>query len=178
MQQLLVAALVAVAIASLPQLSLGKKIEKRCTNCSYRTYYTYGDGRSLQRVVYRDPVYTRAQSYGCSGSPCGVNAVCQEAAGGRPVCSCPPGFSGNPLTHCNRGECLDNVDCRGDLQCKDNRCVNPCVGACGIGSNCDARNHVAVCSCPAGYNGDPYHACHLNDPGECRPRPCANAGDG
>lgn len=135
-----------------------------------------------------------AQTYGCSGNPCGVNAVCQEASGGRPVCSCPPGYSGNPLTHCNRGECLDNVDCRGDLQCKDNRCVNPCVGACGIGSNCDvsyiphpssfptllyiphsilficlhlqARNHVAVCSCPAGYNGDPYTACHLNDPGE------------
>ncbi|EDX18440.1 GD17480 [Drosophila simulans] len=166
MQQLLVVALVAVAIASLPQLAAGKKLGKRCVNCTYRTYYTYGDGRSLQRVVYRDPVYTRAQSYGsgCSGSPCGVNAVCQEASGGRPVCSCPPGFSGNPLTHCNRGECLDNVDCRGNLQCKDNRCVNPCVGACGIGSNCDARNHVAVCSCPAGYNGDPYHACHLNDP--------------
>ncbi|BFG02662.1 neurogenic locus notch homolog protein 3 [Drosophila madeirensis] len=163
----------AIAVA-LPQLAIGKKIEKRCLNCSYRTYYTYGDGRSLQRVVYRDPVYTRAaQSYGCSGNPCGVNAVCQEAAGGRPVCSCPPGYSGNPLTHCNRGECLDNVDCRGDLQCKDNRCVNPCVGACGIGSNCDARNHVAVCSCPAGYNGDPYHACHLNDPEEqCHPSPC------
>lgn len=74
---------------------------------------------------------------GCHGNPCGVNAVCQETAGGRPVCSCPPGYSGNPLTHCNRGECLDNVDCRSDLQCQNSRCVNPCVGACGSNANCE-----------------------------------------
>lgn len=39
--------------------TLGKKLDKRCVNCTYRTYYTYGDGRSLQRVIYQDPVYTR-----------------------------------------------------------------------------------------------------------------------
>lgn len=235
--------------------TLGKKLDKRCVNCTYRTYYTYGDGRSQQRVIYQDPYYTRgiysfwdseltdeaptyrticstcsstkrgiwhiawaivnptytqpphtlthrytsyphtpvshtdthrypvpickldcwltilhlytscpahtsatplsisaAQTYGCSGNPCGVNAVCQEASGGRPVCSCPPGYSGNPLTHCNRGECLDNVDCRGDLQCKDNRCVNPCVGACGIGSNCD----VSYLSAPNSFDSPTY----------------------
>lgn len=76
-------------------------------------------------------------NYGCHGNPCGVNAICQETAGGRPVCSCPPGYSGNPLTHCNRGECLDNVDCRSDLQCQNGRCVNPCVGACGSNANCE-----------------------------------------
>lgn len=74
---------------------------------------------------------------GCSSNTCGVNAVCQESSAGRPICSCPPGFNGNPLSHCNRGECLDNVDCRGDLQCREGRCVNPCAGACGVNANCE-----------------------------------------
>lgn len=92
--------------------------------------------------------------------------MCRDA-GGRPVCSCPAGYSGNPLSHCSRDECFDNVECRGDLACKNGRCVNPCSGACGSGANCEAINHVAVCSCPSGFQGDPFHVCRLADPGEC-----------
>ena len=28
------------------------------------------------------------------------------------------------------------------------------------------KNHVAVCSCPTGYRGDPFTSCHRVDPGE------------
>lgn len=28
-----------------------------------------------------------------------------------------------------------------------------------------ARNHVAACSCPAGYTGDPFTYCRRADPG-------------
>uniref|UniRef100_A0A0K8UI27 Stabilin-2 n=1 Tax=Bactrocera latifrons TaxID=174628 RepID=A0A0K8UI27_BACLA len=156
--------LLLAAITSFPEV-LGKNVDKRCVNCTYRTYYT--SASSPSQYTARD-----ASVDGCHGNPCGVNAICQDA-GGRPVCSCPPGHSGNPLTACNRGECLDNIDCRGDLQCKDNRCVNPCVGACGLNANCEPKNHVAVCSCPTGYRGDPFTSCHRVDPDEqCHPSPC------
>ena len=115
---------------------------------------------------------------GCSGNPCGTNAMCQESSG-RPVCSCPPGHSGNPLTYCSRAECLDNIECRGDLSCRNNHCVNPCIGACASNAICEVnnhiifdlniisyfcynyqpQNHVAVCSCPRGFDGDPFHLC-------------------
>ncbi|XP_014091876.1 adhesive plaque matrix protein 2 [Bactrocera oleae] len=156
--------LLLAAASSFPEV-LGKNVDKRCVNCTYRTYYT--SASSPSQYTARD-----ASVDGCHGNPCGVNAVCQDASG-RPVCSCPPGHSGNPLTHCNRGECLDNIDCRGDLQCRDNRCVNPCVGACGLNANCEPKNHVAVCSCPTGYRGDPFTSCHRVDPDEqCHPSPC------
>lgn len=103
---------------------------------------------------------------GCSRNPCGVNAMCQETIGGRPVCSCPPGHSGNPLSYCRRAECLDHTECRGDMACRNGNCVNPCAGTCGSNANCDVRNHVPVCSCPVGYNGDPFSQCRLADPGE------------
>ncbi|XP_070504561.1 neurogenic locus notch homolog protein 3 isoform X3 [Chironomus tepperi] len=110
---------------------------------------------------------------GCSRNPCGQNALCQETLGGRPVCSCPPGYSGNPLSFCQRGECNDHIDCRLDQHCMNNRCTNPCVGKCGISANCEVVNHVAVCSCPARYRGDPLHQCRQIDPDEaCHPSPC------
>lgn len=38
-----------------------KKLTKRatCSTCSYdgRTYYTYADGTTVERLVYRDPIY-------------------------------------------------------------------------------------------------------------------------
>ncbi|KAL5286151.1 hypothetical protein ACFFRR_007676 [Megaselia abdita] len=98
--------------------------------------------------------------------------MCRET-GGRPVCSCPAGYSGNPLTYCSRAECFDNIECRGDLACNNGRCTNPCSGSCGSGANCEAINHVAVCSCPKGFQGDPFHVCRLADPEEqCHPSPC------
>ena len=45
-----------------------------------------------------------ATSDPCYPNPCGVNTQCFTSAG-RPVCSCLPGYHGNPLTSCQRGEC-------------------------------------------------------------------------
>lgn len=53
------------------------------------------------------------------------------------VCSCPPGHSGNPLSHCSRAECLDHTECRGDMACRNGVCVNPCAGSCGVNANCE-----------------------------------------
>lgn len=100
------------------------------------------------------------------------------------VCSCPPGHSGNPLSHCSRAECLDHTECRGDMACRNGVCVNPCAGSCGVNANCEVslaqiysirnlfttvrslqtRNHVPVCSCLRGYTGDPFNSCRLQDP--------------
>lgn len=110
--------------------------------------------------------FSHIAGQGCSRNPCGSGAVCQETLGGRPVCSCPPGSSGNPLTYCRRGECSDHVECRLDQACQNGHCVNACIGQCGIGANCEVRNHVPVCSCPARYKGDPFHHCRRMDPCE------------
>jgi len=102
---------------------------------------------------------------GCSRDPCGRNAICQETLGGRPVCSCPPGHTGNPLSYCSRGECSDHSECRYDQACDNGRCTSPCTGKCASNANCEVKNHVAVCSCPARYQGDPFSHCRLMDPG-------------
>ena len=41
----------------------------------------------------------------CDPSPCGLNADCRVRVD-RPVCSCPRGYEGDPLTNCIRGECI------------------------------------------------------------------------
>lgn len=60
--------------------------------------------------------------------------------GGRPVCSCPPGHSGNPLSYCRRSECLDHTECAGHMACRNGNCVDPCAGTCGANANCEVSN--------------------------------------
>lgn len=43
----------------------------------------------------------------CTGGTCGVNAQC-TVSGGRPVCSCLPGYAGDPLSICKKAECTGN----------------------------------------------------------------------
>lgn len=102
---------------------------------------------------------------GCSRNPCGTGARCQETVGGRPVCSCPPGYQGNPLTYCHRSGCLDHNECGQTQVCRNGECVNPCIGTCGVNAQCEVRNHVPTCSCPRGYRGDPFSSCRQMDPG-------------
>ncbi|ERL90523.1 neurogenic locus notch homolog protein 1 isoform X1 [Dendroctonus ponderosae] len=108
----------------------------------------------------------------CTASTCGQNAQCQ-VIGGRPVCSCYRGYSGDPLSVCTRSECLSDGECRGHLTCRNGRCIDPCSGTCGINADCQTRNHVPVCSCPPGYTGSPFSSCRRFDPSElCHPSPC------
>ncbi|GBP39333.1 hypothetical protein EVAR_24313_1 [Eumeta japonica] len=104
-------------------------------------YYNYYDrryyGRNLGELYEhgRSPADNLAS---CGPHTCGIGAHCTYGSV-RPVCSCLPGYSGDPLTQCIKPECLDHSECRGHQTCVNQHCVNPCDGACGINANCDGR---------------------------------------
>ena len=117
----------------------------------------------------------------CQPSPCGLYSRCKPV-GNTPMCSCKPGYRGAP-PNC-RPECVTHDECRRSLACSKLKCVDPCAGACGLNADCSVRNHLAVCRCPSGYEGDPFRQCNKKpevvtnteviDP--CYPSPCgANA---
>lgn len=112
----------------------------------------------------------------CQPSPCGDGADC-KAQGDRPVCSCPFGFEGNPLTRCTKAECIETRECSPHLACQGQKCIDPCgiPAICGVGAECQVRNHQPVCSCGQGMTGDPFNACRRFDPRElCEPSPCGD----
>ena len=94
------------------------------------------------------------------------------------MCSCNPGYTGSPPS-C-RPQCIVNDECSRDQACSNQKCINPCDGACGLNSECSVRNHLPICKCPAGYTGDPFRQCNkipeavtkpdIVDP--CYPSPC------
>ena len=92
----------------------------------------------------------------CQPSPCGPNAECQ-VVNGHEACSCLPGYTGRPPL-C-RPECVINAECPTHLACIQQKCKDPCIGACGIRANCQVVNHNAICSCPTGFRGDPFAQC-------------------
>lgn len=75
------------------------------------------------------------------------------------VCTCLPGYTGNPLTHCSRGECQSDVECSDSRACINYSCVDPCIGQCGSNAICEAKRHLAVCKCPQGFSGDALVSC-------------------
>lgn len=110
----------------------------------------------------------------CDPSPCGSNALCDNA-----VCTCVKDYFGDPYSGC-RPECTMNTDCSPQKACINNRCVDPCPGTCGSNAICNVANHIPSCSCPEKHIGDPFVACRyvFEDPPRdpCNPSPCgANA---
>nr|CAD7581292.1 unnamed protein product [Timema californicum] len=99
----------------------------------------------------------------CEPNPCGRNAQCQpgydNTGKDRPVCTCLPGYVGNGVVGCVRGECTSNYDCPDHSVCSSSECVNACSNVCGVGATCEPRKHTAVCACPSGYTGNPTVAC-------------------
>lgn len=93
--------------------------------------------KKMKKLTKKSHNCLHRKGQGCSRNPCGVNANCHEALGGRPVCSCPPGHSGSPLSYCRRSECLDHTECAGHLACRNGNCVDPCAGTCGANANCE-----------------------------------------
>lgn len=75
------------------------------------------------------------------------------------VCTCLPGYTGNPLSHCVRGECQSDGECSDNRACINYACVDPCIGQCGSNAICEARRHLAVCRCPQGFSGDALVSC-------------------
>lgn len=92
----------------------------------------------------------------CIPSPCGPNSNCRPI-GNTPACSCLPNYIGRP-PNC-RPQCTNNAECPGHLACQNERCNDPCPGSCGIHTTCIVITHSPVCSCTAGFTGDPFYGC-------------------
>lgn len=93
----------------------------------------------------------------CNTIQCGPNAECRQQNGVL-ACVCLKDYYGDPLIGC-RPECVINPDCPSDKACANLKCVNPCLGACGVNALCQVVNHVAVCYCQPDYTGDALVAC-------------------
>jgi len=104
----------------------------------------------------------------CRIDHCGVNAQCNSRSH-QAVCTCAPGYSGNPHTECTNiprqpdvrpVECYKDDDCSYDRSCRNDRCANPCAGnVCARGAFCHVNNHQPICTCPAGFEGNPSVEC-------------------
>lgn len=92
----------------------------------------------------------------CQPSPCGPNSQCREV-NGHAVCVCIQGYIGNP-PNC-RPECAISSDCKLNLACSNQKCIDPCPGTCGLNAQCLVVNHNPICTCFSGYTGDPFTVC-------------------
>jgi hypothetical protein len=54
--------------------------------------------------------------------------------------------------------CTRDNDCPSSEACINRVCRNPCD--CGSNANCLVQNHRPICSCEAGFEGNPNIACH------------------
>lgn len=93
----------------------------------------------------------------CSPSPCGPNSQCKDI-NNQAVCSCLPSYVGSP-PNC-RPECVVNSECDKYKACRNLKCVDPCLNACGSNSKCKVINHSPICSCKEGFTGDPFSSCY------------------
>jgi len=114
----------------------------------------------------------------CRPSPCGPYSQCREV-NGHAVCSCVTNYIGTPPA-C-RPECSVSSECAQDRACVNQRCADPCPGTCGNEAICKVTNHNPICSCPAGYSGDPFVRCApwqeepeqpKSNENPCVPSPC------
>lgn len=122
----------------------------------YSLLYLYNVSKIIFSTVYEPP------SDPCNPTPCGVNAVCKEHHGAG-SCQCLPEYFGDPYLGC-RPECVMNSDCPKSRACVNQKCVDPCPGACGLNAECHTSNHAPTCVCLPGYIGDPSRSCHLPPP--------------
>ncbi|XP_022241756.1 fibrillin-1-like [Limulus polyphemus] len=116
---------------------------------------------------------------------CGINAQCGTDFH-RPVCTCKPGFVGDPNEKCtfvDTNNCTTDTDCPIQHICEDSRCgigcrsyencaleeaclngicQNPCsvFGACGRNAICQPINHRPECFCPPNFHGNPNIICN------------------
>lgn len=95
----------------------------------------------------------------CNPSPCGANAICKESNNGAGSCLCIPEYFGDPYLGC-RPECVNNLDCAWNKACINYKCVDPCIGACGLNAECKVSHHAPTCYCLPGYTGSALLSCH------------------
>lgn len=91
---------------------------------------------------------------------CGPNAEC-NIVNHRSVCTCQPGYYGNPNDGCFPIGCTADNECDNDKACYEGVCVNPCLveNPCASNAECYPKNHKAKCRCPSGLQGDGYTQC-------------------
>lgn len=92
----------------------------------------------------------------CTPSPCGAFAQCRDV-GGSASCACLSNYIGSP-PNC-RPECVINSECPSNQACINEKCRDPCPGACGLNAECNVFNHIAQCTCIDRYIGDPFIQC-------------------
>lgn len=92
----------------------------------------------------------------CIDNPCGPYSTC-KSIGDTAACSCLPNYIGR-APNC-RPECSISAECPSNLACINQKCSDPCVGACGSHTYCSVINHNSVCQCEPGYTGDPFSIC-------------------
>lgn len=85
--------------------------------------------------------------------------MCRDGNGDTAICECYPGYYGSPSGSGCWPECVTSADCARNKACVNNRCVDPCPGACGYQAQCQVINHSPVCSCPEPLVGDPFTEC-------------------
>lgn len=109
-------------------------------------------------LAQQDVVVQTERPPSCVPSPCGPNSKCQ-LVGGNPACSCLPNYIGSP-PEC-RPECIFNTECGSQDACINQKCKDPCPGSCGVDAQCQVLNHVPICTCLSGHEGDPFVRCVL-----------------
>lgn len=69
-------------------------------------------------------------------------------------------------------------ECPLNKACVKQKCIDPCIGACAEHAICVVTHHSPYCTCPPGYEGDPFIRCskekvlppQIKSP--CEPNPC------
>lgn len=41
------------------------------------------------------------------------------------------------------------------------KCKDPCIGSCGLNTECHVYNHIPQCTCLQGFVGNPFISCHI-----------------
>lgn len=93
----------------------------------------------------------------CIPTPCGPNSQCRDVKG-QAICSCVPGYFGIPPS-C-RPECVISSECSLTNACVNQRCEDPCPGACGTNAICHVNNHSPICACKEGFTGNAFVSCY------------------
>lgn len=102
-----------------------------------------------------------------NGNPCDRSAECR-VENHRAVCSCPPGYIGDPFVNCfiepivQKPECVSDSECASTLACINQACQNPCAqrNPCTDHAECHVVQHHPRCTCPSGWAGDPQVRCY------------------
>lgn len=110
----------------------------------------------IDNITFLFLVDPEPQTNPCIPSPCGPYSQCRPV-NNHAVCSCQTDYIGIPPS-C-RPECMVSSECPQDKACVRKKCIDPCPGTCGSNGRCQVVNHNPICSCPPGYNGDPFIRC-------------------